>query len=62
MPMIFFSVSESRTPMAIAMVAPPMYAPNLENIAAADFGEVVKHHKRIDAEHATLGGFHELMM
>ena len=59
--MIFFSVAESRTPMAMAIVAPPMFA-NLENVAHADFGAVVKHDNRVDAEHGTIGRFHELMM
>ena len=35
---------------------------NLENVAHADFGAVVKHDNRVDAEHGTIGRFHELMM
>jgi hypothetical protein len=62
MPMIFFSVPESRTPLAMAMVAPPMYAPTSRDIAAADFGAVIKHHNGIDAQHGTLGDLHELVM
>ena len=60
--MIFFSMAESRTPMANGDRCSAYVCANLENVTRADFGAVIKHHNRVDAEHGTIGRLHELMM